>query len=223
MSKRLLAAALALYTIVVVSGAPLPLATLAAWCLPAVPQEAGAQRFPCEACPCGCGTAEHCWKKCCCHTLPERLAWARREGVRPPESALDSAEQAGLDVSHWREPRGFRVTLPAPIEEPAEHETDLADLPPCCRKARLAACCDTPRSENEPADQDPPADPGVALLSALACQGLAEAWLSLGEAPAVTPPELIEAPVLTVAADSPTPIWRTQTEAPTPPPPDGLS
>lgn len=213
MPTRTLAAALAVYTIVVVSGAPLPLSTVAAWCLPGVSQDADAERFPCEACPCGCGTAEHCWNDCCCHTPTQRLAWARKEGVRPPESALDSAEQAGLDVSRWRKPRGFQVTLPALGEEQA-----LADLPPCCRKARLAAQSKTA----PPAEDKPPADSGIALLSAMACQGLAEAWMSLGEAPPVATPEWIEAAVPAFAAESPAPLWCPRTEAPTPPPPDRL-
>lgn len=44
-----------------------------------------AERFPCENCPCGCSTAEYCWDKCCCHTDHEKLAWADRNGVTPPE------------------------------------------------------------------------------------------------------------------------------------------
>lgn len=43
-----------------------------------------AERYPCEDCSCGCASAHECWTNCCCHTLPERLAWAVRHGVRPP-------------------------------------------------------------------------------------------------------------------------------------------
>lgn len=43
-----------------------------------------AERYPCEDCSCGCASARECWTNCCCHTLPERLAWAIRHGVRPP-------------------------------------------------------------------------------------------------------------------------------------------
>lgn len=216
MPKRPLAAALAAYTIVVVSGAPLPLAVLSSWCLRAPSEGTTAERFPCEACPCGCGTAEHCWNDCCCHTLPQRLTWARREGVRPPESALDSADRASLDTSEWRKPSKRRVVVP--IEE-----THLADLPPCCRKARLAASCrETPTGSQQKPNGDPRANPGVALLSAMACQGLAEAWMSLGLAPLAAPPELVEPTVPAVASESPAPLWRTRTEAPKPPPPDRL-
>lgn len=36
-------------------------------------------------CPCGCSSAESCWNSCCCHTDIEKLAWARKNSVRPPE------------------------------------------------------------------------------------------------------------------------------------------
>jgi hypothetical protein len=41
-------------------------------------------RFPCQGRACGCQTAEQCWRGCCCHTVAERLAWARAHVVRPP-------------------------------------------------------------------------------------------------------------------------------------------
>lgn len=37
--------------------------------------------FPCMDSPCGCATAEQCYSRCCCHSVAERLAWARRHGV----------------------------------------------------------------------------------------------------------------------------------------------
>ncbi len=43
------------------------------------------ERFPCENCPCGCASAAFCWDKCCCHSDEEKLAWAQKEGVTPPD------------------------------------------------------------------------------------------------------------------------------------------
>lgn len=45
--------------------------------------------FPCMDRPCGCMTAEQCWKGCCCFTTEEKLAWAARHHVTPPLSAQD--------------------------------------------------------------------------------------------------------------------------------------
>lgn len=42
--------------------------------------------FPCQSHSCGCVSAEQCWTACCCFTPRQRLAWAIRHGVTPPES-----------------------------------------------------------------------------------------------------------------------------------------
>lgn len=42
------------------------------------------ERYPCESCGCGCASAQECWTRCCCHTMPERLAWAARNRVEVP-------------------------------------------------------------------------------------------------------------------------------------------
>jgi hypothetical protein len=39
--------------------------------------------FPCRDKPCGCVSAEQCFKKCCCHTPAQLLAWARRNDLEP--------------------------------------------------------------------------------------------------------------------------------------------
>ena len=57
--------------------------------------------YPCENGVCGCSNSEQCWLQCCCHSLTQRLAWARREGSRPPRAALLAAQEQGHDVSFW--------------------------------------------------------------------------------------------------------------------------
>lgn len=208
--RRTLAALLAAYSVVIASGAPLPIGWVAASIAPTVGDPASAERFPCEGCPCGCGTAEHCWAKCCCHTLPQRLAWARREGVRPPEAVLDQASGAGYDVTDWRPSEVYRVRLP----EAVKAETFEFDrLPSCCR-ARAAK----PQAAEAPVE--PRATPGVSLMQALACQGLAEAWLSLGDAPQLSAIEVVVVEALPTQRDFSAPLWCHVDEAPTPPPPE---
>jgi hypothetical protein len=53
--------------------------------------------FPCMFSQCGCMTAEQCWRSCCCHSLEEKLAWARKQGVTPPDYVLDQARDQGID------------------------------------------------------------------------------------------------------------------------------
>ncbi len=47
--------------------------------------------YPCMDRPCGCASAEQCWKKCCCFTNQEKISWAERTGVKVPEYAVAAA------------------------------------------------------------------------------------------------------------------------------------
>lgn len=77
----------------------------------------GSDRFPCEGCACGCGTAEHCWTQCCCHSLDQRLAWAEANGVALPRAV------ALLAFARFQQ-RDREASLPA-----------------CCRASDQHACC----------------------------------------------------------------------------------
>ena len=54
--------------------------------------------YPCSDCACGCASAEQCWRSCCCHSMAERMAWARVHGRPPPDYAI-AAGAAGPDRS----------------------------------------------------------------------------------------------------------------------------
>ncbi|MEW4527281.1 hypothetical protein [Maioricimonas sp. JC845] len=49
--------------------------------------------FPCQDRPCGCMSAAQCWRKCCCFTDREKLAWARANDVTPPAFVVASAHK----------------------------------------------------------------------------------------------------------------------------------
>ena len=66
--------------------------------VPAVGEKDLSSPFPCMNCPCGCQNAEQCWRSCCCHTLAERIAWARENHVQPPAYVLAEARAQGIDV-----------------------------------------------------------------------------------------------------------------------------
>jgi hypothetical protein len=55
--------------------------------------------YPCAGHACGCASAEQCWRRCCCHSLAERIAWAREHKVRPPAFVIAEARQGGIDVA----------------------------------------------------------------------------------------------------------------------------
>ncbi|MEN0109616.1 MAG: hypothetical protein AAF805_02725 [Planctomycetota bacterium] len=216
---RATAALLAVYLTVIGSGAPLPITWVAsAAATLRVAADPDVERFPCEGCGCGCGTASRCWSKCCCHTPKQRLAWARREGVRPPEDVLDAAEVLGLDVSAWRAARRARLAAPPQRLE----ATVVAELPPCCRAKQR---CEAPNPSSDPSHSAPKRSQqrvaGVSVLRAMACQGIADAWLALGNAVAPPPLDLVviapEPELLPVLGDT---LGRSLGEAPPTPPPD---
>lgn len=49
------------------------------------------QPYPCQDCPCPCADAESCWRRCCCMSDEQKLAWAQRHGVTPPAFFLAQA------------------------------------------------------------------------------------------------------------------------------------
>ena len=58
-----------------------------------VSQSAISERFPCEKCACGCKTADKCWRACCCHSHAEKLAWAKKNNVEPPDFVVAVAKK----------------------------------------------------------------------------------------------------------------------------------
>lgn len=83
--------------------------------------------FPCQNRPCGCLTADECWKgDCCCFTLEEKLAWAEANGIEPPEHVRPLVES-----------RKMRSALPEkrPCCSAAQHHDEQQATAPassCC-------------------------------------------------------------------------------------------
>ena len=123
--------------------------------------------FPCQNSPCGCQNAEQCWKSCCCHSLEERLAWAKRNDVTPPKyvAALKLANSTSTSSS-------LRTS--------------------CCTKSATfgdqQTCCSNEHARAKPAGEthDPSTSESnefsgtVLLLSAFQCKGLTMNWVATG-------------------------------------------
>lgn len=84
------------------------LAVLAGVCLAlvplpiAAPPVAGKDRskpFPCMDRPCGCASADQCWKGCCCFTNSEKVAWARANRIELPAFVLAAAKKEAEAVA----------------------------------------------------------------------------------------------------------------------------
>lgn len=156
------------YYCIVLLGAPVPIVNGEA-----VGQtEESQQTFPCAGGTCGC-SFEHCWSSCCCHTLAERLNWARKNNVRPPKAAIKEALRAGLDVSSWNQPNRKDLSCK---EEDAK---------------QLRKCCETGESQTKP-NIGQHADnahewKGVVIVKAMSCRGIAFAWSTIAAAPPPCP------------------------------------
>ena len=92
---------------------PLPVETTSS------PEKDRSEPFPCQNRPCGCASAEQCWKQCCCFTNVEKVAWAKKNGVKLPEYVVRAAEA-----------------------ESADKVADTGEKP-----VKKCACCSTERSE----------------------------------------------------------------------------
>lgn len=68
---------------------PLPIAPL-----PQNLQEKdSSEPFPCQNRPCGCRSADQCWKKCCCFDNNQKIAWAKANNVKVPDFVLAAAKK----------------------------------------------------------------------------------------------------------------------------------
>jgi hypothetical protein len=155
--RRSARAALLVAYAITAAGVPLPAGNLA--------QKSG-ELFPCSDCACGCASAEQCWRSCCCHSLAERMAWARVHGVRPPEFAIAEARRARIDLAWLVEPTdaGSKSLCCA--------RQLMADAPACCHAKK--ACCSHDHDQ-QPSDSK---SNRVIGWKALNCQGHSANWLA---------------------------------------------
>ena len=184
------------YTLVA-SGLPLPCGIVApsAQDSPAAKRLAGKDRsrpFPCMDKPCGCGTAEQCFTKCCCHTLAERLAWAKARGLEPAVLAALARRVAVVAVA------AAEPGLP-PVGSCCSATPKIpsrCDLPPaCCQEedtstiSSVAEHADEPQPETD--DDLPRGAAGTVILRAmLACGGLANGLLAAAVGGSLPPPQV---------------------------------
>jgi hypothetical protein len=156
--------------------------------LPAAARRAADQQFPCQNHPCGCLTAEECWRHCCCFTPQERWAWAEEHHVQPPAYAERPSSQG------WRTAR---------LRDSKERQPQRPAGGSCCSKQTgcptqatqpTKSChhCRPQPHPGQPADQSRCAAKGklrwTLAVAALKCTGHATLWISTGAALPPSPP-----------------------------------
>lgn len=195
--RRPIAALLLVAFAAAATGVPLPRPQLA---------RLSTERFPCENCGCGCNSADVCWTNCCCHTMAQRLEWARSEAVRPPEEVLQLALSEGHDVRPWIESTppaaGSCCASPAPAAKAS-----------CC-------CCCKPNEPSKAVDKQRCSPlPRTSIWQVAACQGSLKLWLSITVAPyACEPCETNAPPCESIAATNAQLVPLLGSAPPTPPP-----
>jgi hypothetical protein len=170
-----------------------------------MPAKRSSERFPCEECGCGCDSAEVCWTRCCCNTLAGRLAWAKKENVRPPEEVLAQAQLAGHDVSRW---------LPGAVPS-----IQLFAEKPAVEKPKACCCCCKPKATPATPQDDSYAEDSAPSWASLACGGAMQLWMSISVA---LPAPDADAPptesLLAVAMSATPALFSVTLTPPTPPP-----
>jgi hypothetical protein len=142
--------------------------------------------FPCMNSPCGCATADQCFRDCCCTTLAERLAFARRHRLDGSLIASLEARMLGAGELAERKPQGACCASDRPAK--AKSCCDLEHEPQAPSAAAGDNCCnDAVAADSIETDPAPMVEQGrvrqVTLRAMLACKGLVTSWLAVGGAP----------------------------------------
>jgi hypothetical protein len=151
--------------------------------LPSVPGKDHSRPFPCQDHPCGCRTAEQCWRHCCCFTPEEKWLWAQAHHVEPPSYAEVSPPRG------WQVPRlrdvadgGACRMCSSPTGKQAAAAVSAAAQKNCCAAQSPVLCCDHTQSRHCEGDR-PQTKVGLRWvhgMSILRCQGFSTLWVSAG-------------------------------------------
>ena len=130
------------------------------------------QPFPCQSRPCGCRSAEQCWKSCCCFSNIEKLVWAEAHDVPAPAFVAEAAARESAVACHAGDGDGGSAHA-----ESHSSTGPSADF-------HAAACCDvadSPAPQQHPAAPDRVQPEAVCVIGILMqqCQGQGAFWNAL--------------------------------------------
>ncbi len=151
-----------------------------------------AERYPCEHHACGCVDAEACWHDCCCMTHIEKIAWAKREGVTPPEFAIAAAarEIAASRTQQVASHSCCDAKKQASGCCSAKGHAEVAQASTCCEK--VEACCEE--------SEAPRGYRIISLHAAMGCRGLTVSVSLLPPSLPVTDLEFLAPPLVRFAS-----------------------
>lgn len=160
------AVALVVLFVVCVRIVPIPLAPTTG------PEKDRSAPFPCQSRPCGCRSAEQCWKKCCCFTNAQKLAWAEANSVQLPEYVVAAAKKE--QPSRTCETGGC-------CHNPTNSIVADDKTQPMATATPKLSCCAKPSQLPKPASKALAEKRSDVVIIALAeeCQGHSSLWNSL--------------------------------------------
>lgn len=136
--------------------------------------------YPCMNRPCGCASADQCWKQCCCFTNQQKVAWAKANNVELPEFVVAAANREAKENCHTA------INCPNCLEsEPsvkAAAKATNCSTEQSSKVAMRAAKATKPRSPS--ANADSKTSPEVSSeaashfcgIAVLECRGLSSLW-----------------------------------------------
>jgi hypothetical protein len=166
--------------------------------------------FPCMDKPCGCRSAEQCFKSCCCSSKAERILWAKEHQLA--EEYLALAEQSEEKPVAVKSCCAAKASPSCCATEATPRSCCAPTAPAVKRAAELTVNKPKPAKEQ----------PGVSPLAALRCAGLQVGALGV---PVSLPQSFesrlpLEAPLLGCVEQT-APLFSSPVDVPDAPPPRG--
>ena len=149
-----------------------------------IAESLSSERFPCKGSSCGCKSAEQCWTNCCCKSPSQRLAWAKKNQVTPPEYAVleDAPRKKAVQTTCPEETGGAtkgensccsKVSKESPKKsccvERSNHETKVSSK--CCETKTTAQKIASHKPTNSKKALSKRERCVVVSMLALKCQG----------------------------------------------------
>ncbi|RCS40771.1 hypothetical protein DTL42_25760 [Bremerella cremea] len=131
--------------------------------------------FMCQDHACSCRNARNCWTHCCCFSRAEKLAWAAKQKIEPPEYAQKATPP---QHDHSSEFCGMPPN-PAPKHDTTCHHHHAAQ-PVSKPKPMLAADCRGPaaaKSQATSSANDTQTSIPISLTNDMRCHALASVTL----------------------------------------------
>ena len=103
------------------------------------------QPFPCMNRPCGCRSADECWKKCCCFTNVQKVAWAKANRISLPRFVMvAAAKEEHSDCQTCTESKDAKSVCGQPQSARSSKCTASAT-----KKSSAVSCCCSEDKDDE--------------------------------------------------------------------------